>query len=79
MPLYMTEAEARAHGFTHHGKMFSVPCWVTDSDMPMVATKFAPFEAWISICTIATQVMGAMGVDVAFPIQIGKPISTKES
>ncbi|MCK4121349.1 hypothetical protein HFK83_03050 [Ralstonia pseudosolanacearum] len=72
--LYMTEAEAKACGFTHHGKMFSVPCWVTDNDTPMVAAKFAPLESWITLCTLAVQFMGILGADAAFPIRIGKPI-----
>lgn len=74
MKIYMTKDEALQQGFTNHGRMFSVPIWVTDSDAPMVATKFAPFEIWLSICTFATQLMGAFGMDVAFPIQIGPRI-----
>lgn len=74
---YMNETAARGHGFTHHGKMFSVPCWVTDGDMPMVAAKWAPLELWITVCTVATQFMGAMGMEVAFPILIGAPIASQ--
>jgi hypothetical protein len=78
MNLYMDEQQALAHGFTHHGRMFSVPCWVTDDGFaPMVAPKFAPFELWLSICTFAVQAMGAMGMDAAFPIQIGEAIKKR--
>lgn len=75
MKIYMRQSEALKHGFTNHGRMFSVPCWVTDDDFsPMVAPKFAPFELWISICTWIVQLMGMLDADVAFPIQIGPRI-----
>lgn len=74
MNIYMTQREALSNGFTHHGRMFSIPCWVTDGDCPMVAPKFAPLELWISVCTFAVQVMGALGLDAAFPIHIGPRI-----
>lgn len=78
MSLYMNEAQAVENGFTHHGKMFSVPCWVTDDAFaPMVAPKFAPFEVWLSICTWAVQTMGAIGMDVGFLIHIGRPIGKR--
>jgi hypothetical protein len=78
MSIYMDEKEAIEHGFTHHGRMFSIPCWVTDDGFaPMVAPKFAPLELWLSICTYAVQLMGAMGFDVAFPIHIGPPIEKR--
>lgn len=75
MSLYMTQEEALANGFTNHGSMFSIPCWVTDDDFaPMVAPKFAPLELWLSTCTFAVQMMGAIGMDIAFPIRIGPRI-----
>jgi hypothetical protein len=74
----MRKAEAVAHGFTHHGRMFSVPCWVTIDDCPMVAAKFAPLELWIEICSYAVQFMGACGMDVAFPIGVGRRIEDAE-
>jgi hypothetical protein len=45
---YMTAREAKAHGFTHHGKYFGIPVWIgnpdsTDGGM-LVATKWAPME-----------------------------------
>lgn len=80
MIIYMTQREAIENGFTHHGSMFSIPCWITDDDFaPMVAPKFAPFELWISICTFAVQAMGALGMDVAFPIQVGPRIENATS
>lgn len=78
--LYMSEAQAAEEGFTNHGRLFSVPCWVADDDFgPMVAAKFAPFEIWLSICTAATQFISLFGADVGFAIAIGAPISAKES
>jgi hypothetical protein len=41
---YMTAAEAKAEGFTHHGKYFGIPVWMSDDATPMVATKWAPME-----------------------------------
>lgn len=41
---YMTEKEAVAAGFTHHGKYFGTPCWVAPDNGFMVATKWAPME-----------------------------------
>ena len=41
---YMTAKQAKALGFTHHGKYYGIPIWVApDSDF-MVATKWAPME-----------------------------------
>lgn len=71
----MTEQEASEHGFTHHGRMFSVPCWVTDGEAPMVAAKFLPFDWWILLCTRFAQLMFSFGFDgPGFPVGIGKPI-----
>ena len=43
---YMTAKEAKARGFTNHGKYFGLPIWIGDvaSDAPIVAAKFAPLE-----------------------------------
>ena len=29
---YMPKAQALAQGFTHHGEMYGIPCWVGDVD-----------------------------------------------
>jgi hypothetical protein len=42
---YMTSAEAKSQGFTHHGKYFGIPVWVGNpGEGMMVATKWAPME-----------------------------------
>ena len=41
---YMTAKEAVAAGFTHYGKYFGIPVWVTPDKDFMVATKWAPME-----------------------------------
>lgn len=42
---YMTAKEALSHGFTHHGKYFGIPIWMSDNpEAPMIATKWAPME-----------------------------------
>lgn len=76
--LYMTEAQAHADGFTHHGRMFGCPIWTTDAnnfwDTPMIAAKFAPCEMWITFCSLNVQMI-SMFADVGFPITICKRIS----
>ncbi|GAP66263.1 hypothetical protein MBSD_n1567 [Mizugakiibacter sediminis] len=48
---YMTARQARAAGFTHHGKYFGVPIWIGDLDSfsPVVAAKWAPMEAVMTL------------------------------
>lgn len=46
---YITEKEALKMGFTHHGKCFGIPIWITDEEAPMVATKFVPFEFLLTV------------------------------
>jgi len=78
MKLYMNQAEAVEAGFTNHGTMFSVDCWVTDDDIPMVAAKFAPAEIWISLCTALVQTFAVIGLATGFHITIGHPIERVE-
>jgi hypothetical protein len=83
MQLWMKEDEALRCGLTHHGKMFGVPCWVTDPSeqrdgLPTVVTKFAPAEVWITMCTIACQMISVFNKDAAFPIVIGQRIDRME-
>lgn len=45
IPGYMTAREAKAQGFTHHGKYFGIPVWIGHpGEQMMVATKWAPME-----------------------------------
>lgn len=47
---YMTEAEAKQEGFTHHGSYYGIPLWVGEpGDGMMVATKWAPMEFVMSL------------------------------
>lgn len=41
---FMTKDEALKAGFTHHGSYYGIPLWITDSETPMVATKWEPLE-----------------------------------
>jgi len=44
---YMTERQAKANGFTHHGSYYGIPVWIRDPHGEFcVATKWAPFE-WL--------------------------------
>jgi hypothetical protein len=80
MKLFMTQAEALAENFTHHGRMFSVPVWLGGpDDCPMVAAKFAPFELWIELCTYVVQAMSMIGwFPDGFPILICGEIQRSE-
>ena len=49
MELYITERRAAEYGFTHHGKYFGIPVWMTVDGCPMVAAKFAPCEYLITV------------------------------
>lgn len=43
---YMTAEQAKANGFTHHGKYYGIPIWMNDDEYaPMICTKWAPMEA----------------------------------
>ncbi len=74
---YMHEDEALAQGFTHHGAMYGIPCWVGDPDSegPMVAAKWAPLEHLISLGHWFMGLRCDMtGAEPSFCIHIGPPI-----
>lgn len=56
---YMTAREAKAQGFTHHGKYFGIPVWIGNPESEdggmTVATKWAPMEY---VMTLAHYVEG---------------------
>lgn len=56
---YLPATEAKAQGFTHHGKYFGIPVWLgdPDSEAPMVAAKWAPLEFAI---TVASHIEGTL-------------------
>lgn len=42
---YMTECQAKASGFTHHGSYYGIPVWIGDPHGECrVAAKWAPME-----------------------------------
>lgn len=41
---YMTEKEAIAHGFTHHGRYYFLPIYICPGHVPFVASKFTALE-----------------------------------
>lgn len=74
---YMPKAQALAQGFTHHGEMYGIPCWVgdVDGDGPMVATKWAPMEWAVSVGHWFMGLHADMtGEEPFFRIYIGAPI-----
>jgi hypothetical protein len=55
---YMTAVEAKAQGFTHHGKYFGIPVWIGNPGEEMlVATKWAPMEYVMSAFHVAEGVL----------------------
>lgn len=74
---YMTEKKAIEVGFTHHGKCFGIPIWITDEDCPMVAAKFAPFEILITFSQIIEGILHSIfwpDDDPVFQFQVGEKI-----
>lgn len=45
----MDQHQAKAVGFTHQGKYFGIPLWITDSQRPMIVAKWYPMESIISL------------------------------
>lgn len=76
---YMPKAQALEIGFTHHGEMYGIPCWVGDVDGegPMVAAKWAPGELAISVGHWFMGLRADMtGAEPMFRIGVGTPIKT---
>ena len=79
---YMTEEQARNDGFTHHGGMYGIPCWVGDpySGQPMVAAKWGPLEHIITLGHWVTGLqINLLGLDPHFQIQLYRPIDARAS
>lgn len=76
---YMTAKEAKAQGFTHHGKYFGIPVWIgnPERDGMLVATKWAPLEY---LMTLFHAIEGLMRATLypedepAFQFQVGPKI-----
>lgn len=78
---YMTTKEAKAHGFTHHGKYFGIPVWLGDPDggCPTVATKWAPMEYVMSAAhVIEGAIRALMGMEPCFQFLVTRPIDAAE-
>jgi hypothetical protein len=45
---YMDQNKAIQVGFTHQGKYYGIPLWITDSQRPMIVAKWYPMEHIIS-------------------------------
>ena len=76
---YMNAKQALAAGFTHHGKYYGIPLWITDpdddNDGPMVATKFVWMEPLMSLWHHVEQTLWSLrGEDPGFMFMIGAPI-----
>lgn len=74
---YMTAREALKAGFTHHGKIFFIPIWITDEECPMVAAKWSPLEYLITpVEMVALFIRSIMYPEdePTFVMMIGAPI-----
>lgn len=72
-------------GMTHEGTNFGVPVWAAyDENHPddiSTMAKWAPLEAWITLCCYALQFLNSFrppGEEVRFPFLL-KPIHREES
>ena len=56
---YVTEAEAKLLGFTHHGRYFFVPVYMgaLDSGVLDELEKFLPMGWLIDVCTVIEQTL----------------------
>ena len=72
----MTAKDAKAEGFTHHGKYFGVPVWIGDPDAQMlVATKWAPMEYLMSVVHCIEGAIHSMrGTEPSFMFHLGREI-----
>lgn len=75
----MTDEDAMKLGCTHHGKMFSVPCWLSTGAEPLVIPKSEVLGLWIDFCSYAVQFANMLGADWSFPMHIGAPIVASAS
>jgi hypothetical protein len=74
---YMTAKEAKACGFTHHGKYFGIPVWMGDpfGDVPLVATKWAPMEYLMSVAHVIEGTMRmVLDEPPVFQFMVGKEL-----
>ncbi len=75
---YMTKKEALEFGFTHHGKYYGIPIWITaEDDAPMVATKWAPMEYVMTLFHYVEAIVRSVAFpsdEPAFMFRVGKRI-----
>lgn len=71
---YMTAQQALLAGYTHHGRIFGVPIWLSDvdSDEPRLAAKWAPLDTLIYLLS---ELFNALPLPSGgFPIVVGPKI-----
>jgi len=45
----MDKNKARSVGFTHQGKYYGIPLWITHSATPMIAAKWYPLQVMVTL------------------------------
>lgn len=78
IPGYIAPSEAIAKNFTHHGKYFGIPIWISpdDPDCPVIC-KWAPMELLMEAAVFIEQTLGPMmfpGEDAVFQFGVGEEI-----
>lgn len=74
---YMTKAEARRHGFTHHGKYYGLPLYIAPEKGFMVATKISWLEPVMTVFHHIEATVRATAFpdrEPTFVFQLGRPL-----
>lgn len=73
---YMSEAKAKAEGFTHHGKYYGIPIWIGDPYRDcMVATKVWWLEPVMSAAHVIEGLCHSLrGTEPSFMFLVGRKI-----
>lgn len=76
---YMNATEAKAQGFTHHGKYFGIPIWIENPHREgcMVAAKWAPMDYLFDLFTVIEGVLLSVFFpdrEPAFQLRVGARI-----
>lgn len=76
---YMTEKEALSHGFTHHGRYYGIPVWMSDKvGCPAVVAKWAPMELVMSLFHVIEGLMQSPYGEPVFMFRQGPRIEALE-
>lgn len=75
---YMTRHQAYQNDFTHHGRYYGIPVWITNEEFPRVAAKWLPMELLVTVFHWIEGVLHSLffpHVEPGFKFTITEPIS----